>query len=163
MEESPLLDDYVLGLARAARPRICFVPTASGDNENYIVRFYRRFASAECSPCHLELFRRTVADLDAFALEQDIIYVGGGNTANMLAVWRLHGFDVAIAKALAAGTVLAGVSAGAICWFQTGVTDSFGNHLSAIEGLGFIAGSGCPLTTVNPNVAPPITAWFEKV
>lgn len=71
MEESTLLDDYVLGLARTSKPSICFVPTASGDNENYIVRFYRRFSSTPCSPCHLELFRRSVADLDEFALNQE--------------------------------------------------------------------------------------------
>jgi peptidase E len=144
MEESPLLDDYILGLARGERPRICFVATASGDNENYVVRFYRRFSSAACQPTHLELFRRTVKDLEAFAREQDIIYVGGGNTANMLAVWRLHAFDKALEAAHASGTVLAGVSAGSVCWFDCGVTDSFGRDLSAMDGLGFLPGSNCP-------------------
>ncbi len=145
METTPLLDDYLLGLARRSSPRICFVPTASGDNENYIVRFYKRFSTAACVPTHLELFRRTVADLDAFARSQDIFYVGGGNVANLLAVWRLHGFHRALRGALAEGTVLAGVSAGSICWFESGVTDSFGDaELSSIGALGFLPGSNCP-------------------
>ncbi len=144
MEESPLLDDYILGLAQRERPRICFVGTASGDNENYVVRFYRRFTGAACQPSHLELFRRTVKDLEAFAREQDIIYVGGGNTANMLAVWRLHGFDKALEAAHAGGTVLCGISAGSVCWFDCGVTDSFGRDLSAMQGLGWLSGSNCP-------------------
>lgn len=144
MEESPVLDDYVLGLARNARPKICFVATASGDNENYIVRFYRRFNRADCTPTHLELFRRTVADLADLAKSQDIIYVGGGNTANMLAIWRLHGFDEALRQASASGTVLAGISAGSICWFEAGVSDSFGGQLTSLEGLGLLSGSNCP-------------------
>src|SRR5687768_12540323 len=83
MESSPVLDDYILSLARSERPRICFVPTASGDNENYVVRFYRRFTTGSCQPNHLELFRRSVRDLMAFARSQDVIYVGGGNVANL--------------------------------------------------------------------------------
>jgi peptidase E len=145
MESSPVLDDYVLSLARSDRPRICFVPTASGDNENYIVRFYRRFTSAACYPSHLELFRRTTQDLGAFARSQDILYVGGGNVANLLAVWRLHEFDQALRAAHGHGTVLAGVSAGSLCWFEAGVTDSFGAPaLSPINGLGLLPGSNCP-------------------
>lgn len=144
-EKSLVLDDYILGVARQRSPRICFVPTASGDNENYIVRFYRRFSAVDCRPTHLELFRRSVTDLDAFACSQDIIYVGGGNVANLLAVWRLHGFDRALRGALGQGTVLAGISAGSICWFQSGVTDSFADPaLSPVEGLGFLSGSNCP-------------------
>ena len=144
MEESTLLDDYILGLARSKRPKVCFVPTASGDNENYIVRFYNRFNKADCVPSHLGLFNRDVDDLTEFALNQDVIYVGGGNTANMLAVWRLHGFDKAVQAALAAGVVLAGVSAGSICWFQAGVTDSFGRELAPLDCLGLLPGSNCP-------------------
>ncbi|MCA9592430.1 MAG: peptidase E [Myxococcales bacterium] len=144
MEDSPLLDDYILSLGRQPRPRICFLGTASGDNENYVVRFYRRFSRADCRPTHLELFRRAEQDLEGFAKEQDIFYVGGGNTANMLAVWRLHGFERALKAAYAEGTVLAGVSAGAVCWFEQGVTDSFGRDLSGMEGLGMLSGSFCP-------------------
>jgi dipeptidase E len=144
MEESPVLDDYILSLSRSPRPKVCFVATASGDNENYIVRFYRRFNRADCTPTHLELFRRTVVDLAELARTQDVIYVGGGNTANMLAIWRLHGFDDALRRAVASGTVLAGISAGSICWFEAGVTDSFAGPLSSLEGLGLLSGSNCP-------------------
>jgi len=145
MEPSPLLDDYILSLAGRERPRICFVATASGDNENYIVRFYKRFSQAACQPTHLELFRRTIVDLEAFAASQDIFYVGGGNVANLLAVWRLHGFDVAVRRAFERGAVLAGVSAGSICWFEEGVTDSFGEpELSPVKALGILGGSNCP-------------------
>jgi dipeptidase E len=145
MESSPVLDDYILGLAGRDRPRICFVPTASGDSDSYIVRFYKRFTAASCQPTHLELFRRSARDLVELARSQDIIYVGGGNVANLLAVWRLHGFDHALRVAHDSGAVLAGVSAGSLCWFQCGVTDSFGDHeLSAIDCLGLLEGSHCP-------------------
>jgi len=145
METSPVLDDYILALARKDRPRICFLPTASGDNDNYIVRFYRRFASARCEPNHLELFRRTVVDLEQFVASQDIVYVGGGNSANMLAVWHLHGVDRTLRTALQRGVVMAGVSAGSICWFDQGVTDSFAApELSSVNRLGLLAGSNCP-------------------
>jgi peptidase E len=144
MEETPALDDYILSLVEKKVPRICFVPTASGDSENYIARFYSRFRAAFCEPTHLELFRRDGTDLNEYARSQDVIYVGGGNTANMLAIWRLHGFDLALRKAFAEGTILAGVSAGSVCWFQAGVTDSFGAELASLEGLGFLSGSNCP-------------------
>jgi peptidase E len=144
MESSPLLDDYILRASGKARPRICFVPTASGDSDNYVLRFYRRFAAADCVATDLQLMRRTVVDLDAFAAAQDIIYVGGGNTANMLAIWRAHGFDRAVRRAWSAGTVLAGISAGSICWFEHGITDSFGPGLRPLPCLGFLTGSNCP-------------------
>jgi dipeptidase E len=144
----PLLDDHVLDLARRvrgrARPRVCFIPTASGDADGYIARFYAAFARrAEAS--HLALFTRTVDDVETFLLEQDVIYVGGGNTENMLAVWRLHGVDRALRRAWEAGIVMTGLSAGSLCWFETGVTDSFGRRLAPLSaGLGFLPGSHCP-------------------
>jgi peptidase E len=143
MEETPVLDDYVLSLTGKPRPRVCFVPTAGGDRDEYIVRFYTRFASV-AEATHLSLFRRKVVDLHAFAAEQDVFYVGGGNTLNMLAVWREHGFVRALADAWRAGKVLAGVSAGSICWFESGITDSFGPNLVPMSGLGFLPGSNCP-------------------
>jgi peptidase E len=128
---NPLLDDYVLGLTRAERPRVCFLPTASGDADPYIVKFYNAFTGTAFShrraiPTHLSLFRRTVADLRSFLLSQDVLYVGGGNTANMLAAWRIHGLDSILREAWQAGIILCGPSAGAVCWFESGVTDSFG-------------------------------------
>ena len=139
------LDDFILGLARASSPRVCFLPTASGDADSYVADFYRAFIDRDCRPIDLALFRRTVVDLEHFLLEQDIIYVGGGNTANMLAAWRVQGVDRILRKAWESGVVLAGISAGAICWFEASVTDSFGLELSGMrDGLGFLPGSACP-------------------
>jgi dipeptidase E len=91
--DNPLLDQYVLNQCGAERPKICFVPTASGDAEGYIERFYQAFGRLECRPSHLSLFRPHTADLEAFVLSQDVIYVGGGNTRNLLVLWREWGLD----------------------------------------------------------------------
>lgn len=144
MESSPLLDDYILRASGKENPNVCFVGTASGDSENYQLRFFRRFASANCRASVLNLFRREIVDLMDFACSQDVIYVGGGNTINMLAIWREHGFDKALKEALSSGTVLTGISAGSICWFESGVTDSFGTDLRPMNCLGFLKGSNCP-------------------
>jgi dipeptidase E len=139
------LDDFILGLARRDRPRVCFLATASGDADTYVANFYRAFSVRDCRLTDLALFRRTVVDLETLLLEQDVIYVGGGNTANMLAVWRLHGIDRILRRAWEQGSVLAGISAGAICWFEASVTDSFGLDLAGMrDGLGFLRGSACP-------------------
>jgi dipeptidase E len=144
--ENPLLDEFVLSLARSARPRVCFLPTASGDSERYVARFYRAFAALDCRVSDLQLFSRTIGDLRSFVLTQDVLYVGGGNTANLLAVWRAHGLDELIAEAWTEGVVLCGVSAGMNCWFAESVTDSFDLvQLAALDdGLGLLAGSCCP-------------------
>jgi dipeptidase E len=143
MESTPLLDDYILRTSGKDKPRICFIPTACGDADSYVIKFYRRFSPIGCQATDLQLFRRQVVDLEDYACSQDIIYVGGGNTANMLAVWREHGFDKALNAALLSGTILTGLSAGSICWFQHGITDSFG-ELKPLDGLGFLPGSNCP-------------------
>jgi peptidase E len=123
---------------------VCFVPTASGDAEEYVARFYRAFSPLECHPTDLQLFNRSIADLEGFVLAQDVIYVGGGNTANMLAVWRVHGLDRVLVRAWEAGVVLCGVSAGMNCWFEGSVTDSFGELAPLSDGLGLLPGSACP-------------------
>lgn len=142
--ENPLLDRYVLGLAPGGRPKVCFIGTASGDSEGYIDRFYGAFREHDCEPSHLSLFRPTTSDLKSFVLDKDIIYVGGGNTKNLLALWREWGLVEILHTAWESGVVLAGVSAGSICWFEEGVTDSFGVKLDQIHGLGFLPGSNCP-------------------
>ncbi len=143
--ENPALDDYILGLTGRTQPKVSFVPTASGDADAYLLRFYQSFADGRCRASHLALFQRSVDDLRAYVLSQDVIYVGGGNTANLLAVWRAHGLDVILHQAWTAGVVLCGVSAGALCWFQGGVTDSFGTQLAVLrDGLGLLPGSHCP-------------------
>ena len=149
--ENTVLDDFVLSLARRQPARICFIPTASADAATYIVRFYRAFVG-RAIPVDLTLFdppslprwpSRT-ADLAAFIAEQDVFYVGGGSTANMLAIWRMHGVDQLLRDAWRAGAVLSGISAGMICWFEAGLTDSFGGLEPLHDGLGLLAGSACP-------------------
>jgi dipeptidase E len=143
--DNPLLDRFVLSLARREHPRVCFLPTASGDSERYVANFYRAFSEHDCEPSDLALFDRKVADLRGYILEQDVIYAGGGNTLSLLGIWRAHGLDVILGDALDAGAVLCGVSAGMNCWFEGSVTDSFGPKLSPLnDGLGFVAGSACP-------------------
>jgi dipeptidase E len=143
--ENKLSARFVLGLTGMARPRICFIPTAGGDSEGYIQAFYTRYSPDLCEASDLRLFHREIKDLRAFLLGQHAIYVGGGNTANMLAVWRVHGVDEIIREAYEAGIVLCGTSAGSLCWFECGVTDSFGVDLAPLyDGLGFVAGSNCP-------------------
>jgi dipeptidase E len=144
--ENPLLDQYVLSLARRRDPRVCFVGTASGDAEGYRLRFHRAFATLGCRPTDLTLFEREVTDLRAFVLDQDVVYVGGGSTANLLAVWRVHGLDLVLREAWEEGVVLCGVSAGMNCWFEGSVTDSFTtSRLAALrDGLGLLQGSACP-------------------
>lgn len=143
----PLLDDHVLELARVgrgrSRPRVCFIGTASGDSESYVAHFYSAFARRS-EATHLALFDRKVGDIEAFLLDQDAIYVGGGNTANMLAVWRVHGVDRGLRRAWEAGVVLAGVSAGSNCWFEASTTDSFGSLAALNDGLGLVRGSHSP-------------------
>lgn len=141
--ENLTLDRYVLAQARTAEPAVAFVPTASGDADPYIVGFYTAFTSLRCRPSHLTFFRRT-PDLRDYLLAQDVIYVGGGNTKSMLAIWREWGLPELLREAWAAGIVLAGVSAGAICWFEQGVTDSFADKLRPLSCLGFLPGSCCP-------------------
>lgn len=137
--------NFVRELTGASRPKICFIPTASGDDAGYIAKFYERYTRDFCEPSHLTLFNREVKDLRSYLMDQDAIYVGGGNTANMLAIWRVHGVDEILRDAYKNGTVMCGTSAGSLCWFVAGVTDSFGRDLAPLfDGLGFIQASNCP-------------------
>ncbi len=138
------LHEYLLDLTGQDRPRICFIGTAGGDDPERLAAFYAFFARrAEAS--HLALFDRRIEDIESFLLDQDVIYVGGGNTANMLAIWRLHRVDAALKKAWQQGVILAGPSAGAVCWFEGGTTDSFGPELTGLrDGLKLLPGSFCP-------------------
>ncbi|MCL7427230.1 peptidase E [Streptomyces sp. YS415] len=145
-DDDGLLDDWVLGHARASRPKVCFVPTASGDAPAYLDRFFSAFRSRACEPSVLPLFRRELDDaaLRRFLLSQDVVYVGGGNTANLLAVWRAHGVDRLLCEAYDRGTLLCGISAGANCWAEGSHTDSFGPLTYLPDGLGLLPGSVCP-------------------
>ena len=137
------LDSLIIALTGKDRPRILLVPTASAEDPGYVVAFYDAFARrAETSHCGF--FPWPPEDLRDLVLSQDAIYVGGGNTANMLAIWRVYGMDVLLREAWENGTLLCGASAGMICWFEHAVTDSFGPQLEAMECLGFLPGSACP-------------------
>jgi dipeptidase E len=140
-----LLRRYVLDLTGKPQPRILYIPTASGDAPEGTLMFYEAFSGDGCRPAHLPLFHRRDEDLAPVILEQDAIYVGGGNTANMLAIWRVQGVDTLLRQAWDNGAVLCGSSAGSICWFEAGITDSFGLQLAELhDGLGFLPGSNCP-------------------
>lgn len=141
---NPLLDRYILQQSGKENPKICFIGTASGDDQDYINRFYASFKKLQCRPSHLSLFRGHTAEIEKFILEQDILYVGGGNTRNLLTLWKDWKLDVAVRKAYENGTVLAGISAGSICWFEQGVTDSVPGRLSSLNCLGWLKGSNCP-------------------
>lgn len=155
--DNPLLDDHILDLARARRdrrrPSVCFLPTASGNTDSYLAVFYASLARC-CEATHLDLFDRKVDDIAQFLLDQDAVYVGGGNTANMLAIWRVHGLDRALRRAWEAGVVLAGLSAGSNCWFESATTDSFGPLAALNDGLGFLPGSHCPHCDSEPARRP---------
>ena len=134
-----LLDEHALTLTGRARPRVCFLPTASGDADHYIVRFYRTFGGGRTDASHISLFRRDggVGDLHRHLLEQDLIYVGGGSVISLLGVWRAHGLDTTLRRAWEQGVVLCGLSAGSLCWFEQGVTAYHGTA-EPVSGLGFL-------------------------
>jgi dipeptidase E len=139
------LDRYVLSISGVKEPRICFVPTASGDADGYIASFQKAFSELPCIPTHLSLFRPPTVDLRSFVLEQDVIYVGGGSTRNLLVLWRDWGLDTIFDEAWQSGVVLAGLSAGSLCWFEEGVSDSVhAGEFRPIHCLGFLRGSHCP-------------------
>ena len=141
--ERPVLIPYLLAQTRKPRPRIGHIGTASGDGDRHTISFYSWFSAHDCVPSHLPLFART-PDIRDYLLSKDIIFVGGGNTRSMLAVWREWGLDEALREAWQEGVVLAGSSAGAICWFEQGVSDSWADDLRALPCLGFLQGSCCP-------------------
>jgi len=142
----PLQVKYAIELTGQARPRLCVLNTAVGDDPNAYLRFYDRLAETPARVRHLALFPMpNVTDPEDLLMSQDVIFVGGGSVANMVAVWRVHGIDEILRKAWHAGIVLAGSSAGGICWFEGGTTDSFGMRLRPFtDGLGMLPGSFCP-------------------
>jgi dipeptidase E len=135
-----LLDDHVLSLTGKRRPRVCFLPTASGDADHYVVRFYRAFSACRCEPSHISLFRREtgVGDPRAHLLGQDLVYVGGGSLVSLLGTWRAHGIDEALRAAWLAGVVLCGGSAGSLCWFSHALSAFHEGPPRVIEGLGLL-------------------------
>ena len=150
-----VIENYILKQTKKKNPRICFIPTATGDNEAYKVNFYSTFTNLNCYPSHLDFFKRT-PDLNELILNQDAIFVGGGNTKSMLAVWKEWGLDKILKKAYLNGTVMSGVSAGAICWFQNGITDSWASNLKMMPCLNFLKGTCCPHYDEEPERKPAV-------
>jgi dipeptidase E len=147
------LERYLFAAAGVARPRVCLVPTATGDSPLMRERFAEIAEDLDVEPTVLELFDRTIEDLDAFLDGIDVVYVSGGNTANLLAVWRVQGFDGALARRAAGrDLVVGGASAGGMCWFEGGLTDSFGRETRALhDGLGWLSGTFCPHFHADPR------------
>jgi len=147
---------YIFELTGAARPKVLSVPTATGDDDRSVAAFFRAFPAGRWEPTVLALFERTVRDLRSFVLSHDVVLAGGGNTVNMLAVWRAHGLDEILREAWDAGVVLAGGSAGANCWFEASTTDSFllGRADPLTDGLGIVPGSFCPHFDSEPARRP---------
>jgi peptidase E len=153
--DNPLLDQYILSVAGVSKPKVCFVGTASGDAQSYIDGFYEVFRNFDSIPSHLSLFKPPAGDLRSFVLQQDVIYVGGGSTRNLLVLWKEWGLDLILKEALASGVVLAGISAGSICWFEQGLTDSVKTgELHPLTCLGFLKGSNCPHYDGEPERRP---------
>jgi peptidase E len=138
------LDKYLLSLIEKPKPKVCFVGTASGDAESYIERFYESFNTLDCETSHLSLYKAPIGDLREYVMDKDIFYVGGGNTRNLIALWEEWKLDQYLREAYEVGKVMAGISAGSICWFEQGVTDSVPGKLLNLECLGFLKGSNCP-------------------
>lgn len=139
-----LLDQFFFSLAEKNNPSVCFIGTASGDAEGYIDRFYEYMKDHEVIPSHLSLFKAPAGSLRDYILSKDVIYVGGGNTRNLMALWREWGLDKIIIEAYNNGVVLGGLSAGGLCWFEEGVTDSVPGTLSKLSCLNILPGSFCP-------------------
>ena len=153
METGPSpLDEYLIGLTGKPCPRVCFISTASGDAEDHLQKFYAAFGRFRAELSHLAFFRHprpgaiALAEIELRLVEQDLIYVGGGNTRSMLAVWREWGLPQLLRNVNDRGAVLAGVSAGAICWFEWGASDSIspGARSTVLRCLGFLKGSCAP-------------------
>lgn len=147
------IERYIVSQAKKENPSICFIPTATGDDSNYIENFYKAFNSLNCKTSHIDFFKRTI-DLKKHILKQDIVFVGGGNTKSMLAVWREWGLDNILYNAYLNGTIMSGVSAGAICWFDKGITDSWKEHQAILKCLKFVKGVCCPHYDEEPERIP---------
>ncbi len=155
------IEEYILGLSNKEKPNICFIPTATGDNDSYKVNYYDVFSKFNCNPTHIDFFKRTI-DLSSHISSQDIIFVGGGNTKSMLAVWRDWNLHNILKDAYERGTIMSGVSAGAICWFEKGITDSWANDLAVMECLGFIDGVCCPHYDEEPERRPFVRKMLKE-
>ena len=156
-----IIEKYIIGQSPVEKPNICFIPTASAEDKAYTVNFYTAFSKLNCTPIHINFFQRTPR-LDSIINKQDIIYVGGGNTKSMLAVWKEWKVEKLLIKAYNKGAILCGVSAGAICWFDQGVTDSWASNLNIIDCLGIIKGCCCPHYDAEKNRRPSVHSFIDN-
>jgi aminopeptidase N len=154
------IEKYIRSQSSKDNPKICFIPTATGDDSSYIENFYKAFDSLECKTSHIDFFKRTI-NLRPHILDQDIIYVGGGNTKSMLAVWKEWGLDIILKEAYENNIIMSGVSAGAICWFKKGITDSWKDNQATIDCLGFVEGICCPHYDEEPERIPYVKKILE--
>ena len=156
-----IIEKYILDQSDKDTPNICFIPTATGDSESYKVSYYSTMTKLDCNPTHLDFFKRT-PNLEKLIQMQDVIFVGGGNTKSMLAVWREWGLDIILKNAYESGTIMSGVSAGAICWFEKGITDSWANNLNVLECLGYTKGNCCPHYDEEPERKPSLSNFISN-
>ena len=147
------IEKYIVDQSKARTPKICFIPTATGDDQVYIDTFYKAFDSLGCKTSHINFFKRTI-NLKEHILDQDIIYVGGGNTKSMLAVWKEWQLDKILFEAYNNKIIMSGVSAGAICWFKKGITDSWKDNQATLDCLNFVDGVCCPHYDEEPERIP---------
>ncbi len=150
----PKLCGYVLEQSGRNAARVCFVATAVGDSESAIEAFYKMAKKLGAKPSHLSLYAPPLEPLHAYVLKHDVIYVSGGNTRNLLILWKAWGLDAVLRDAYERGIVLAGHSAGALCWFSAGVTDSYPGRYAPLRCLGFLRGSFCPHYDGEPKRRP---------
>ena len=155
-----VIEQYILDQTGKEKPNICFIPTATGDNEAYKVNYYSTFSKLDCNPIHLDFFKRT-PDLEQLIPQQDAIFVGGGNTKSMLAVWKDWNLDKLLKDAYEKGVVMSGVSAGANCWFERAVVDSWEEDLRVIDCMGFVKGNCCPHYDEEPQRRPAVKKFLE--
>ena len=155
------IEKYIVDQCANKNPSICFIPTATGDDTTYIENFYKTFDSLGCKTSHLDFFKRTIK-LKEHIDDQDIIFVGGGNTKSMLAVWKDWGLDNILKNAYENGTIMSGVSAGAICWFEKGITDSWKDHQSILPCLSFVKGVCCPHYDEEPERIPYVKEILQE-
>lgn len=160
--KNSLLDDYLLKQSPKKTPHICFIGTASGDAKEYINNFYNCFDNKECNPSHISLFQNNIINLEEHILKQDIIFVGGSNTRNLLVLWKEWGVDEMLKKAYDQGIILSGVNAGSACWFDEGLTGTDPENLSKVTCLSFLKGSNCPLFDSDLNRQIAFKNMIEK-
>lgn len=156
------LEDHILGLASTDTPRVCLLATASGDSDWVIARFHEFFGRLPCRATHVALFRPHPEGVAEHLLAQDVIYVAGGSSANLMAVWGVHGVGDVLRAAWERGVVMAGVSAGAICWFERGLTNSLGPGFAPVRGLGLLPGGFCPHADGDPERIPALADLIDR-